>query len=92
MNELCDAIARIQLGPTEEEIDHLTDQLSKLRISARLQCPICGKLNVQRNNFWRHRKGKACLAARAKLIDQIVTGHHATRALLASEAIAKTRH
>ena len=91
MNDLCEAISRIQLGPTEEEIDRLTDQLSRLHISDRVQCPICGKLNVRRDNFWRHRRGKACLAARATLIDQILTGHRATRALIASEAIAKTR-
>ena len=92
MNALCDAIARIRLGPTAEEIDRLTDQLSRLHISARVQCPICGKTNVQRKNFWRHRKGKACQAARDKLIDQILTGHRATRALIASEAIAKSRN
>ena len=91
MNELCDAVARIQLGPTAEEIDRLTDQLSRLHISARIQCPLCGKHNVRRNNFWRHRKGIACQAARVKLIDQILIGHRATRALIASESIAKSR-
>ena len=54
MERLCDAVARIQLGPTDAEIERLTDQLSQLYIAERVQCPICGKANVRRDNFWRH--------------------------------------
>ena len=91
MERLCDAVARIRLGPTDEEIERLTDQLSRLHITARLQCPICGKPNVRRDNFWRHRRGKACMQRRAQLYLQINAGHDAMRAIITSEAIAKSR-
>ena len=91
MERLSDAVARIRLGPSDVEIDRLTDQLSRLHISARLKCPICGKSNVRRDNFWRHRRGKACMERRAQLYEQINAGHSAMRAIIASEAIAKSR-
>ena len=91
MERLCDAVARIRLGPSEAEIGRLTDQLSRLHITARLQCPICGKPGVRRSNFWRHRQGKACMQRRAQLYVQINAGHIAMRAILSSEAIAKSR-
>ena len=99
MESLGSALARLQIGPSPEEVNRLTDMLSRLQIQERLQCPICGKMGVlwgrgpraRRDNFWRHRKGKHCMAKREEAYQQINQGHSAMRKILASEAIAKSR-
>ena len=103
MESLNSALARLQIGPSPEEVNRLTDMLSRLHIEPRLECPICGKMGV----FWSvpehgdrifgairsgpDRKGKHCMAKRDEAYQQINQGHQAMKKILASEAIAKSR-
>ena len=91
MNVLVDALANLQIGPTADQAREIASQLSGLRITDRLTCPICGKKAVARENFWRHRQSAKCVNARAEMERRIQAGQDAMRRLIASEVIATSR-
>ena len=91
MNEVTAAIARLRIDPASNRVPDLVQEMERLKVSERLTCPVCGKANVKRENFWRHRRGQACVAARGELERQIQTGEHAMRKLILCETIATSR-
>jgi len=91
MDDLSKALTNLQLGPTRQDITMLAHTFGGLQIDERVQCPICGKQGIAKEHFWRHRRGKKCLAKRAVLEAQIKAGTDAVRRLVGSEIIARSR-
>ena len=91
MEEVTAAIARLRIDPAGDRVPDLVQKMEGLKVSDRLTCPICGKANVKRANYWRHRRGQACQAARGELERKIKDGERAMRQLILCETIATTR-